>query len=80
MRNRSGEMRGRSLPRNNSGTIALVAAGLSGIISLVLTFGGLLPWCRRKPPMERGPVQAVAEENGNQVVKAVQVEDADDRT
>jgi hypothetical protein len=30
--------------------------------------------------MERGPVQAVAEENGNQVVKALQVEDADDRT
>jgi hypothetical protein len=30
--------------------------------------------------MERGPVQAVAVENGNQVVKVVQVEDADDRT
>ena len=47
------------------GAIILVASGLSGIISLVLTFGGLLPWCRRKPPMERGPVQAVAQENGN---------------
>lgn len=47
------------------GALVLVAAGLSGIISLVVTFGGLLPWCRRKPPMERGPVQAVAQENGN---------------
>ena len=47
------------------GTLVLVAAGLSGVISLVLTFGGLLPWCRRKPPMERGPVQGVAQENGN---------------
>ena len=30
--------------------ITLTAVVLSGLSSLVLAFGGLLPWCRKKPP------------------------------
>ena len=36
------------------GTIAIVAAVLSGVCSLGLAFSGVLPWCRKKRPTVAG--------------------------
>lgn len=44
-----GQEAGRNFVLNNLGTIVLSALGGSFVISLVVSFSGILPWCRKSP-------------------------------
>lgn len=45
----AGQQAGAEFARKYSGIIAIAALGVSGVASLALSFGGVLPWCRRTP-------------------------------
>ena len=57
------------------GTIVLVAVVLSGLCSLGLAFGGVLPWCRKKRPAVAGHSSGEMPDN-----VAVAVGDQDEKT
>ena len=50
--NERSQQAGRDFVRNNLSTIALSSFGGAAVLSLAISFSGLLPWCRkpRQPP------------------------------
>jgi hypothetical protein len=48
---RAGQTTGRTLGRELAPVVLLGSVGASGVTSLLLSFFGVLPWCRRQPEL-----------------------------
>lgn len=49
-----GQVAGREVGRKYGGTIILIALGVSVVASVIISFAGIVPWCRKRsqpPPL-----------------------------
>lgn len=51
----AGELAGMKFAENYIVIISFASLGLSIVFSLLISFGGLLPWCKNKPVIDLSP-------------------------